>query len=130
MLTAAPNPALAAAQAHAAVTITADPDACSFQFDPVGQNKFERTGCDIAKAALAKAGVSYSSVTRDRADGEAAHVRVGARELIAPEPWRLAEESRAGAAAAFRRHHPAATAAGSEERRVGKEVVSTVRHWG
>src|SRR3546814_7646795 len=97
MLTAAANPAMAAAQAHAAVTVTADPGACSFQFDPVGQNKFERTGCDIAKAALAKAGVSYSSVTRDRADGEAAHVRVGARELIAPEPWRLAEESRAGA---------------------------------
>src|SRR3546814_15748023 len=65
----------------------------------------------MAKAALAKAGVSYSSVTRDRADGEAAHVRVGARELIAPEPWRLAEESRAGAAEAFRRDIAAATAA-------------------
>src|SRR3546814_11552031 len=65
----------------------------------------------MAKAALAKAGVSYSSVTRDRADGEAAHVRVGARELIAPEPWRLADESRAGAAEAFRRDIAAATAA-------------------
>src|SRR3546814_4185297 len=61
MLTAAANPAMAAAQAHAALTVTADPGACSFQFDPVGQNKFERTGCDIAKAALDKAGVSYSN---------------------------------------------------------------------
>src|SRR3546814_17435402 len=70
----------------------------------------------MAKAALAKAGVSYSSVTRDRADGEAEHVRVGARELIAPEPWRLAEESRAGAAEAFRRDIAAAHApAGSPE---------------
>src|SRR3546814_15548209 len=110
MLTAAPNPALAAAQAHAAVTITADPDACSFQFDPVGQNKFERTGCDIAKAALAKPGVSYSSVTRDRAHSEAAHLRVGARELISPEPWRLAAESHAGAADAFSRVTPDQTA--------------------
>src|SRR3546814_2284789 len=82
---------------------TADPGACAFQFDPVGNNKFERTGCDIAKAALAKAGVSYTSETRDRIAGEAAHVRIGERELIAPEPWRLAEEARAGAAEAFRR---------------------------
>jgi MFS family permease len=111
MLTAAANPAMAAAQANAAVTVTADPGACSFQFDPVGKNKFERTGCDIAKAALAKAGVSYSSVTRDRVAGEAAHVRIGERELIAPEPWRLAEEARAGAAEAFRRDLAEATAA-------------------
>src|SRR3546814_276802 len=101
---------MAAAQANAAVTVTADPGACAFQFDPVGNNKFERTGCDIAKAALAKAGVSYTSETRDRIAGEAAHVRIGERELIAPEPWRLAEEARAGAAEAFRRDLAAATA--------------------
>src|SRR3546814_9791588 len=65
MLTAAANPAMAAAQAHAAVTVTADPGACSFQFDPVGQNKFERTGCDIAKAALAKAGVRSEEHTSE-----------------------------------------------------------------
>src|SRR3546814_11652140 len=71
---------------RSAVTVTADPGACAFQFDPVGNNKFERTGCDIAKAALAKAGVSYTSETRDRIAGAAAHVRIGERELIAPEP--------------------------------------------
>ncbi len=111
MLTAAGNPAMAAAQARAAVTVTADPGVCSFQFDPVGKNKFERTGCDVAKAALAKSGVSYTSVTRERITGAPAHVRIGARELIAPEPWRLAEEARSDAAEAFRRELSAATAA-------------------
>jgi len=111
MLTAAGNPAMAAAQARAAVTVTADPGVCSFQFDPVGRNRFERTGCDIAKAALAKSGVSYTSVTRERITGAPAHVRIGARELIAPEPWRLAEEARSDAAEAFRRELSAATAA-------------------
>jgi Arabinose efflux permease len=111
MLTAAGNPAMAAAQARAAVTVTADPGVCSFQFDPVGKNRFERTGCDIAKAALAKSGVSYTSVTRERITGAPAHVRIGARELIAPEPWRLAEEARSDAAEAFRRELSAATAA-------------------
>ncbi|SKB84106.1 MFS transporter [Sphingopyxis flava] len=109
MLTAAGNPAMAAAQARAAVTVTADPGVCSFQFDPVGKNKFERTGCDIAKAALAKAGVSYDSVTRERITGAPAHVRIGTRELVAPEPWRLAEEARGDAAEAFRRELSAAT---------------------
>src|SRR3546814_13830772 len=54
MLTAAANPALAAAQAHAEVTVTADPGRSSFQFEPVAQNKCARTGCDNSKAAPAK----------------------------------------------------------------------------
>ena len=40
------------------VSVDADPNACSFQFDPVGKKKFVQS-CDIAKAALAKAGVPY-----------------------------------------------------------------------
>src|SRR3546814_9249051 len=54
MLTAAANPAMAAAQAHAAVAVTADPGACSFQFDPVGQNKVELTGCELSQAKLGR----------------------------------------------------------------------------
>ncbi|MBB5706636.1 MFS transporter [Sphingopyxis panaciterrulae] len=127
MLTAAANPAMAAAQANAAVTVTADPGACAFQFDPVGNNKFERTGCDIAKAALAKAGVSYTSETRDRIAGEAAHVRIGERELIAPEPWRLAEEARAGAAEAFRRDLAAATAAAGYPEKADPNAIDKPR---
>jgi len=110
MLTTAANPAMAKAQASAAVTVNADPGACAFQFDPVGKEKFESTGCDIAKSALAKAGVSYTSVTRPRRTGEPADVWVGKRVLVAPEPWRLAEEDRAAAAEAFRKELAAATA--------------------
>ncbi|GAO77765.1 MULTISPECIES: MFS transporter [unclassified Sphingopyxis] len=111
MLTEAANPAMAKAQATAAVKVNADPGACAFQFDPIGKEKFESTGCDIAKSALAKAGVSYTSVTRPRRTGEAADVWVGNRVLVAPEPWRLAEEDRAAAAEAFRKELSAATAA-------------------
>ena len=60
-LTAAANPALAQAQANAPVTVHADPKTCSVQFDPIGRTKFDKTGCDIAKSTLAKAGVPYSS---------------------------------------------------------------------
>ena len=111
MLTEAANPAMAKAQATAAVKVNADPGACAFQFDPIGKEKFESTGCDIAKSALAKAGVSYTSVTRPRRTGEAADVWVGNRVLVAPEPWRLAEEDRAAAAEAFRKELSAVTAA-------------------
>ena len=60
-LTAAANPALAQAQANAPVTVHADPKTCSVQFDPIGRTKFDKTGCDIAKSTLARAGVPYSS---------------------------------------------------------------------
>jgi MFS family permease len=109
MLTSAANPAMAKAQQAAAVTVNADPGACAFQFDPVGKEKFESTGCDIAKSALAKAGVSYTSITRPRRTGEPADVWVGKRVLVAPEPWQLAEEDRAAAAEAFRKELAAAT---------------------
>jgi MFS family permease len=58
-LTEAANPALANAQARAPISVIADPDTCSVQFDPIGKAKFDRTGCDIAKSGLAKAGVPY-----------------------------------------------------------------------
>jgi MFS family permease len=53
------NPAIAEASARAPAVVTADPDTCSFQFDPVGKKKFT-SSCDIATAALAKAGVPYT----------------------------------------------------------------------
>jgi MFS family permease len=53
------NPALAHAEASAPVTVSADPATCAFQFDLIGKAKFN-TPCDVAKAYLAKAGVSYS----------------------------------------------------------------------
>ena len=60
-LTGAANPALAQAQAKAPVTVHADPATCSLQFDPVGKQTFDKTGCDVAKATLAKAGIPYAS---------------------------------------------------------------------
>jgi hypothetical protein len=60
-LTEAANPALAHAQANAPVVVFAEPARCSFQFDPVGKTKFDKSGCDVAKSALAKAGIPYTS---------------------------------------------------------------------
>ena len=75
-LTGAANPALAQAQAAAPVTVYADPATCSFQFDPIGKNKFNTTGCDIAKSTLAKAGIPYES----NASGDGA-VTIGGTRL-------------------------------------------------
>jgi MFS family permease len=98
-LTQAANPALAAAQASAPVQVVADHARCSIQFDPVGRNRFDTYGCDIAKAFLARAGVSYEDVERD---GGAAEVRIGARMIVAPEAGQIADPAaRRAAIAAF-----------------------------
>jgi predicted MFS family arabinose efflux permease len=75
-LTQAANPALAEAQARAPVSVHADPASCSLQFDPVGKQSFDKTGCDVAKATLAKAGIPYANV----ATGQGA-VTIGAMRL-------------------------------------------------
>ncbi len=62
-LTNAANPALAQAQASAPVTVYADPETCSVQFDPIGKTNFDTTSCDIAKSTLAKSGIPYASAT-------------------------------------------------------------------
>jgi MFS family permease len=74
------NPAIESASTHAPVTVVADPNACSFQFDPVGKKKFIRS-CDIAKAALAKAGVPYGNQAGPA--GAVAEVHVGDATPIA-----------------------------------------------
>ena len=77
-LTDAANPAVAAAQANAPVTVIADPAQCSLQFDPVGQAAFV-TSCDIAKSTLARRGVSY--VNEAAGAGAVAIVRVGGQSV-------------------------------------------------
>ncbi|ABF53658.1 MFS transporter [Sphingopyxis alaskensis] len=79
MLTAAANPALAEAQARAPVVVFAHPETCSFQFDPIGRTSFDRTGCDIAKSALARAGIPYANEDGPY-DGRAL-VRVGDEDI-------------------------------------------------
>ena len=88
MLTVAANPALAEAQARAPVTVITANIACSFQFDPVGKNKFDRNGCDIVKAYLAKSGVPYThaNLSEPRSEIPFTGVRIGDRELRIDEP--------------------------------------------
>src|SRR5690606_303003 len=74
--TGAANPALAQAQQTSPILGEADPATCSFQFAPVGHNPFDTTGCDVAKRALAQAGVPYDNI--DLAAGSDTLVRVGA----------------------------------------------------
>ncbi len=68
------SPALEAAQAKSPVTVIADPNACSFQFNPVGTAKFT-TSCDIAKGFLARGSVSYSNEPAPA--GTVAKIKVG-----------------------------------------------------
>ena len=93
------NPALYRAQAASPVTVRADPAECSFQFDPIGKNKFDSTSCDIAKSFLAKAGVSYARV--DAPPGTAAELRSGTTTLTAPDPRTLTGKDRKDAIAKF-----------------------------
>jgi MFS family permease len=93
------NPALYAAQASAPVSVIADPSQCSFQFDPIGKNKFDSTSCDIAKSYLAKAGVSYTRV--DGAPGMVAELRSGGTTLTAPDPKVVTGAERKAAITAF-----------------------------
>ena len=73
-LTHYPNPGLEAAVASNPVTVVADPKDCSFQFDPIGKKTFTRS-CDVAKSALAKAGVPYSN--EDASPGAITRLRIG-----------------------------------------------------
>jgi MFS family permease len=75
------NPALDAAVQTAPVTVVADPATCSFQFDPVGKKKY-LTGCDLAKGALARMGVSYSNEARQSM--EVAVVKIGDKAVEVP----------------------------------------------
>ena len=93
------NPALFAAQSAAPVTVYADPQECSFQFDPIGKNKFDSTSCDIAKSFLAKAAVSYNRV--DAPSGAVAEIRSGTTTLTAPDPKTVTGKDRKDAIAKF-----------------------------
>ena len=98
-LSKAVNPALYAAQRRAPVTVIADPADCSVQFDPIGKNKFDRKSCDIAKAFLAKAGVSYGE--EPAPVGHPARLRIGDTVLDVPDPHVLPGGQRANAIKAF-----------------------------
>ena len=72
------NPALARAHETVRVAVVADPADCSFQFNPTGTVSFTN-GCDIAKAALARASVVYAQ--ENAAPGTPASVRIGDKTI-------------------------------------------------
>ncbi len=107
-LTNAANPALAAAQATAPVTVTSYNDACSFQFDPIGKNRFDASSCDVAKSYLAKAGIPYAAIKGADAELPGAPtldrqtvVAIGGATLAMPDPTALAPEPRKTAITKF-----------------------------
>ena len=108
-MTAAANPDLAAAQKSAPVIVHADTTACSLQFDPVGKNKFDSKSCDIVKAHLSRAGVSYT--TEPLPPGSVATVSIGGQTFSAPDTSKLTGAERAAAIAAYQKEAGAALAA-------------------
>ncbi|PCR94402.1 MFS transporter [Pseudomonas fluorescens] len=68
------NPDVFVAQEKNPVKVVANPDQCSFQFDPVGKAKFT-SSCDLAKTILAKRAIPYENVVAE--PGTVAQVRIG-----------------------------------------------------
>ena len=98
-LSKAANPALYAAQANSPVTVVANPDECSVQFDPVGKNKFDSSSCDIAKAYLAKAGISYANVVAPA--GTVAQIHIGGATIPVVDPAVVSGPEKAAAIKTF-----------------------------
>jgi MFS family permease len=82
VLNAAANPALAQAAVKAPVVVRAAASDCSVQFDLIGKAKFV-TSCDIAKAALAGAGIGYRNEAAPA--GTQAEVRIGNMAVASPD---------------------------------------------
>jgi len=74
------NPDLLAAQQNSPVLVVANPDDCSFQFDPIGKSTF-KSSCDVAKSLLAKKGIPYTNEAAPA--GTIASVKVGASTVVA-----------------------------------------------
>ena len=114
-LTEAANPQLNAATIASPVSVTANPEECSFQFDPIGKNKFDSTSCDIAKSYLAKNGINYTNVAAPA--GTLAMISVGGTSLPAPDPATVTGADRTAAIKAYGESIKAAlTAAGYPEK--------------
>jgi Sugar (and other) transporter len=73
-LTSSANPALENAIAKSPVKVSADPEKCAFQFDPIGKKTFKQS-CDVIKSALAKKGIPYTNEAT--AAGSVAFVSIG-----------------------------------------------------
>ena len=122
------NPAVEEARSSAPAVVHADPATCSFQFDPVGKKKFTNS-CDIATAALAKAGIPYT--IEPVAAGTVAKVSVGGTDVASYEGAGLAGDDAKAKGEAFGKELKAAlTSAGYPEKadpaRINKPMVVAI----
>jgi MFS family permease len=121
------NPAIEAAAQHAPVQVRAAPGSCSLQFDPIGKQRFVKS-CDIAKGALARAGVPYT--TEAAAPGSVAVVRVGrqgagANDVPAFEGAPLSAERFRQESAAFATQLNRALAAAGYPQKADPSMINT-----
>ncbi len=108
------NPAVEEARSKSPAQVLADPATCSFQFDPVGVRKFT-SSCDVATAALTKAGVPYE--VQPAAPGSLAQVRIGGSQVASYEAAGLSKADAKPKADAFGKELKGAlTAAGYPEK--------------
>jgi MFS family permease len=73
------NPAIFEAEAKSPITVVANEDDCSFQFDPIGKRKFT-SSCDLAKSWLAKKAIPYKNEKAPA--GTIASVKIGSGVAI------------------------------------------------
>ena len=119
------NPAIQEASVSAPAKVVADPNTCSFQFDPIGKKVFN-SSCDIATSALAKAGVPYT--VEEAPAGSVAKVMVGSVETASYEGASLDKAAAKAAADKFLGElKPVLTQAGYPEKadpaRINKPMV-------
>ena len=92
------NPAIEEARENSPALVVANPATCSFQFDPVGLRKFTNA-CDVATAALTRAGVPYS--VQAAPAGSLAEIRVGGNVVASYEAAGLSKDELKAKADAF-----------------------------
>jgi len=73
------NPAIEEASTTNPVVVLADPNTCSFQFDPVGVRKFT-SSCDVATAALTRLGIPHDVEAAPA--GSRARVKIGELDTV------------------------------------------------
>jgi hypothetical protein len=107
-ITKAANPALQEAQAQFPVKVFADPNNCTFQFDPVGKATFKRS-CDVAKSFLSRKAIPYTNEVLPA--GSLAYVTVGSEKIESFEGTTLSAADFKAQSAAFGAKMTAATKA-------------------
>ncbi|MEI6225044.1 MAG: MFS transporter [Deltaproteobacteria bacterium] len=107
-ITKAANPALLEATQQFPVKVFADPNNCTFQFDPVGKATF-RKSCDVAKSFLSRKGIPYTNEALPA--GATAFLTVGSEKIEAFDGTSLSAADFKAQSAAFGAKLSAATKA-------------------